>query len=74
VLNEEGQRTQFYLEVIELLKDGFKKIATWSSNDGAGSLNYTRSTSEVELQIVESLQNKTFVIAVKLGAPFLLNR
>jgi glutamate receptor, ionotropic, invertebrate len=74
VLGEEGRRSQFHLEVIELLKDGYKKIATWSANDGAGSLNYTRTTSEVEMQIVESLQNKTFVVSVKLGAPFLLNR
>lgn len=65
----EGHRTHFNLEIIELSKEGFKRIGTW---DPIHDINYTRSQSEVESQIVESLQNKTFIVASRVGAPFLM--
>jgi glutamate receptor, ionotropic, invertebrate len=72
--NDAGQRIQFHLEVVELNAQGFKKIATWSSNDEEGKLHYTRSSQEVEKQIFESLKNKHFKVASRLGPPFLIQR
>ncbi|XP_055683998.1 glutamate receptor ionotropic, kainate 2-like [Lutzomyia longipalpis] len=68
VFDDLGRRTHFELEIIESSKDGFKKIATWDPTHG---INYTRSQGEVYSQIVESLQNKTFIVASRLGPPFL---
>lgn len=45
---------------MELSKIGFKKIAEWNPVSG---VIYTRSESEAYEQIVESLQNKNFVVA-----------
>ncbi|XP_059618967.1 glutamate receptor ionotropic, kainate 2-like [Phlebotomus argentipes] len=63
-----GRRTYFELEIIESSKDGFKRIAKWDPTHG---INYTRTQSEVDSQIFESLQNKTFIVASRIGAPFL---
>ncbi|XP_055588380.1 glutamate receptor ionotropic, kainate 2-like [Uranotaenia lowii] len=69
IFDDNGQRTFFHLDIIELNKqEGFKKIATWDPRSG---VNYTRSIEDVHLQIVESLQNKTFIVASRIGAPFL---
>lgn len=66
-----GRRTHFFLEIIESSKDGFKKIGTWDPTYG---VNYTRTQSEVDSQRVEALQNKTFIVVSRLGAPFLTER
>lgn len=71
VFSEDGKRTHFSLEITELSKDGFKKIGTW---DPVHGVNYTRSLGEAYDQIVESLQNKEFVVASRIGAPFLMVR
>lgn len=71
LLNEEGKRPHFHLEITELSKEGFKKIGTWDQVHG---VNYTRSLGEAYDQIVESLQNKMFIVASRIGAPFLQNR
>jgi glutamate receptor, ionotropic, invertebrate len=71
IFNDDGKRTHFNLEVIELSKDGFKKIATWTAD---GGVDYTRSSSEVENEIMESLQNKTFIVTSRIGEPFLMER
>ncbi|XP_039444808.1 glutamate receptor ionotropic, kainate 2 [Culex pipiens pallens] len=69
IFDDNGRRTHFQLDIIELhQQEGFKKIAIW---DPRGGINYTRSIDEVHLQIVESLQNKTFIVASRIGAPFL---
>ncbi|XP_058825661.1 glutamate receptor ionotropic, kainate 2-like [Topomyia yanbarensis] len=70
IFDDNGRRTYFQLEIIELSQhEGFKKIATWDPRNG---VNYTRSQEDVHLQIVEFLQNKTFVVASRIGAPFLM--
>ncbi|XP_053678386.1 glutamate receptor ionotropic, kainate 2-like [Anopheles nili] len=70
IFDDFGRRAHFHLDIIELSKDeGFKKIATWDPTHG---VNYTRSQGEVYSQIVESLQNKTFIVASRIGAPFLM--
>ncbi|XP_001655464.2 glutamate receptor ionotropic, kainate 2 [Aedes aegypti] len=71
IFDDNGRRTHFQLDIIELSQqDGFKKIAVWDPTNG--KINYTRSQEDVHLQIVESLQNKTFIVASRLGAPFLM--
>ncbi|XP_053682747.1 glutamate receptor ionotropic, kainate 2-like [Sabethes cyaneus] len=70
IFDDDGRRTYFQLDIIELNQhEGFKKIATWDPRNG---VNYTRSQEDVHQQIVESLQNKTFIVASRLGAPFLM--
>ncbi|XP_050099710.1 glutamate receptor ionotropic, kainate 2-like isoform X2 [Anopheles aquasalis] len=72
IFDDYGRRTHFHLDIIELSKEeGFKKIATWDPTHG---VNYTRSQGEVYSQIVESLQNKTFIVASRIGAPFLMHK
>jgi glutamate receptor, ionotropic, invertebrate len=71
VFNDDGKRTHFNLEVIELGKEGFKKIATWTPS---GGVDYSRTSSEVESEIMESLQNKTFIVTSRIGEPFLMER
>ena len=61
--DHEGFRSNFELDVVELNKDGLKKIGTWNSTEG---INFTRGYSEVLTQIVESLQNRTFVVTTIL--------
>lgn len=69
VFDDGGRRADFYVEMLELNADGFKKIATW---DRIGGLNYTRSQSEVYTQIQQSLQNKTVIVAARIGKPWLM--
>lgn len=68
VFNDEGQRTEFYMEVLELSQEGFKKIATW---DPVLGINYTRTAGEVYTEVARSLQNKTVIVASRLGMPYL---
>lgn len=68
IFDDDGRRTNFYVEVLELNPEGFTKIATWDPITG---INYTRSQSEVYSQITQSLQNKTVVVSVRVGGPYL---
>lgn len=71
IFDDEGRRTHFYLEITEMSKNGFKIIGNWDPDHG---VTYTRSADEVMSQVVESLQNKTVVVASRIGAPFLMER
>lgn len=68
IFNDKGQRTQFYLEVLELSKEGYKKIAVWDTELG---VQPTRDISEVYSQISQSLHNKTIIVSSRIGMPFL---
>lgn len=68
IFDDEGRRTNFYVEVLELNQEGFTKIAIWDPITG---INYTRSQSEVYSHITQSLQNKTVVVSVRVGGPYL---
>lgn len=71
VFDNQGRRDNFYMEVLELdnlKKDRFTKIATW---DAIGGINYTRTQTEVDSQVIQSLQNKTIVVAARIGKPYL---
>lgn len=61
--DHQGFRSDFVLDIVELNKDGLKKIGTWNSTEG---VNFTRTYGEVYTQIVEILQNKTFVVTTIL--------
>lgn len=68
IFNKQGRRDHFILEIIELSKNGFIKIGTW---DNINSVKYTRTFAEAYEQTVQSLQNKTFIVAVRTDPPFL---
>jgi len=62
--DHQGFRSDFVLDIIELNnKEGLKKIGTWNSTKG---INFTRSYGDVYSQIVENLQNKTFIVTTLL--------
>lgn len=67
--DEQGERNDFTLEVLELTPTKtLKKIATWDEIHG---INMTRALTDVYTQISESLQSKTFIVASRIGMPFL---
>ncbi|XP_063703290.1 glutamate receptor ionotropic, kainate 2-like isoform X2 [Culicoides brevitarsis] len=80
-IDENGHRRDFLLEVIEFFQkknaplsyseNGFKKIGTW---DALNKITYTRTEGEIKEQLTESFQNKTFIVASRIGAPFLSYR
>lgn len=57
--------------MIELQKEGFKTIGTW---DPLNKIEYARTEDDITQQIVESLQNKTFIVSSRIGEPFLMWR
>ena len=62
--DHQGFRSDFVLDIIELnTKEGLKNIGTWNSTKG---VNFTRSFGDVYTEIVESLQNKTFIVTTIL--------
>lgn len=61
--DNQGFRTNFLLDVIELNKEGLSKIGSWNSTEG---INFTRTYGEAYTQIVESLMNKTFTVCIIL--------
>ncbi|KAL1455591.1 hypothetical protein WDU94_009675 [Cyamophila willieti] len=69
--DNQGFRTNFLLEVIELSKEGLQKIGTWNSTEG---INFTRTYGEAYTQIVESLMNKTFVVCTLLSSPYIMRK
>lgn len=67
--DENFDRQYFSMDVLELsLHDGMQKIATWDCVHG---INMTRALSDVYTQISQSLQNRTLIVASRLGMPFL---
>lgn len=69
IFNEAGRRADFYLEILELHQEGLRKIATYDPI--TDQLTYARSPTEVFSEISKSLQNKTVIVAARLGMPFL---
>lgn len=57
------------MEILELNREGLKKIATLDPS--TMEINYTRTEAEVYSQVTQSLQNKTVIVAAKLGMPWL---
>lgn len=61
--DHQGFRSDFMLDVIELSREGLKTIGTWNSSEG---VNFTRTYGEAYTQIVEIIQNKTFIVTTIL--------
>jgi glutamate receptor, ionotropic, invertebrate len=61
--DHEGFRSDFSLDIVELSKDGLRKVGTWNSSEG---VNYTRTYGDSQREIVEILQNKTLVVTTIL--------
>lgn len=60
---DNGHRTFFRLEIIELAKEGFKKIGTWDPEHG---INYTRTVSQMYSDIVQSITTKEFIVTSRI--------
>ncbi|KAB0791738.1 hypothetical protein PPYR_03538 [Photinus pyralis] len=65
--DHQGFRSDFTLDIVELSREGLKKIGTWNASAG---VNFTRTYGEAYTQIVEILQNKTFVVTTILTEPY----
>lgn len=61
--DNQGFRTDFELDVVEVNKEGLYKIGTWNSSQG---INFTRSFVEAYSNIVDNLHNKTLVVTLIL--------
>lgn len=61
--DNQGFRSSFSLDIVELGKEGLRKIGTWNASEG---VNLTRTFGEVYKQVVESLHNKTFIVTTIL--------
>lgn len=72
IFDNSGKRKDFYMEILELKQDGFKKIATMDPKHL--SINYTRSQAEVEAEVSDSLKNRTMIIVAIISQPYLERR
>lgn len=61
--DNQGFRSDFVLDIIELSPNGMRKIGDWNSTQG---VNFTRSFGDQQTEIVENLKNKTLVITMIL--------
>lgn len=61
--DNQGFRTDFELDVVEVNKEGLSKIGTWNASQG---INFTRSFVEAYSNIVDNLHNKTLVVTLIL--------
>lgn len=61
--DNQGFRTDFLLDIIELSLAGIRKVGDWNSTQG---VNFTRSFGELQQDIVENLKNKTLIVTTIL--------
>lgn len=69
--DNQGFRSDFLLDIIELSASGLRKIGDWNSTQG---VNFTRSYVEQHAEIVENLKNKTLVVTAILSAPYCMRK
>ncbi|XP_018331081.1 glutamate receptor ionotropic, kainate 2 isoform X2 [Agrilus planipennis] len=69
--DHQGFRSDFVLDIVELGREGLKKIGSWNASRG---VNFTRTYGEAYTQIVEILQNKTFVVTTILSSPYIMRK
>ncbi|XP_050311076.1 glutamate receptor ionotropic, kainate 1-like isoform X2 [Anthonomus grandis grandis] len=70
VLIEEGQRTTFELEIIEI-RYPEKPIGIWHS-DTPQSVQLTRNATEREQQLQQRMMDHNFIVSSKIGKPYLM--
>lgn len=63
VFDQNGQRTDFKLDLIEKSRDNMAKTGTWTPEMG---VNYTRTVTEGDSIVFEQLQNKTLRVTTAL--------
>lgn len=66
--DNQGFRSDFLLDIVELSAGGMRKVGTWNSTQG---VNFTRTFTEQQSEIVENLRNKTLVVTMILVNSFL---
>lgn len=69
--DNQGFRTDFLLDIIELSSAGIRKIGDWNSTQG---VNFTRSFDEQQQEIVDNLKNKKLIISVILSDPYCMRK
>ncbi|XP_044740754.1 glutamate receptor ionotropic, kainate 2-like [Chrysoperla carnea] len=67
--DENGYRTDFTLQILDISDDGFRPIGTW---DPANGVRRTISEEDSLAQYSAALRNKTFKVASRIGEPYLM--
>ncbi|CAD7085927.1 unnamed protein product [Hermetia illucens] len=70
-LDRFGDRSYFQLDVTILFSQFFHKLISWNPEDG---FTETFEKEQIREKIGGSIQNKTFIVSTRLGAPFLMER
>lgn len=68
--DNQGYRTNFAVDVVELTSSGIAKVGTWNSSEG---LKIVRKHEETIVIDDGSLKNKTFVVMTALVQLSILN-
>lgn len=58
-----GLRNDFTLDLVEWQRGGLVKTGVWDPHVG---INHTMSYGEIYDQIIENLQNKTFIVSSRI--------
>lgn len=61
--DNQGFRTDFVLDIIDLSPNGVRKIGNWNSTQG---VTFTRSFKEEQQNMVEILKKKTLIVTTVL--------
>jgi len=64
-----GLRSNFDLQVIEMHEDGLTAVGSWNSLDGT---NFSRQNPGSDIQVQESLFNKTLIVSSILSNPYFM--
>ncbi|CAH1800045.1 unnamed protein product [Owenia fusiformis] len=67
VYDNNGQRSNFQLDVTELGTGGLEKIGRWDPKKG---VNITKDYNKVKQQVKHSLKNKTLIVTTVLEPPY----
>ena len=71
MLDENGQRTDFKLDLIEKQRDNMMKTGIWTPDSG---VNYTMTIEEADSIVVKQLQNMTLrVVTVEVHIDHIKN-
>ncbi len=72
LFDKEGNRADFYMDIVKINNTDSKKIAELNPYGHEMKVTLMRSSEEVTLQVAQSLQNKTVIVASILSEPFLM--
>ncbi|KAL5282977.1 hypothetical protein ACFFRR_005765 [Megaselia abdita] len=71
--DNQGFRTDFILDIIELSMTGIRKIGFWNSTKTNG-VNFTRTFNEKQQEIEANLRNKTLIVTTILSDPYAMRK